>query len=379
MRLLALLAAAAASLPGLLAAESSVPGDSRRGAVLFETYQCISCHGPLGRGAAAAGARTAPDLGRWTGRAFTPTTLATYLWNHAPDMWSAMDKAGLAKPALNEQQSADLFAFFYSRRYFEAPGEAGRGRQVFESGGCAKCHTLRGDAAAPGAPPPVARWTRTDDAIGFASSLWNHSSRMYAEMKKRKLDWPDLSPQQLTDLLVFARRLPGGSPLEPVVAIDTDSREGLGVFRAKGCAACHEGPKALTQFRHRTLAGLAVAMWNHAPRMTSEPPSLSADEMRQLTGYLWSISYFDEPGNAKAGARVYNSARCGTCHAASANWMAPSLESRAQPLHAIGVVSALWRHGPAMHARMREQKVAWPRFQGSEMADLIAYVNSRRP
>ena len=360
-----LMAVGPALLPGV-----SIPGDSRRGAALFESQHCVTCHGALG-----SGGQSAPDLGRWTGRAFTPLTLATYLWNHAPTMWSAMDKAGIEKPSLNRQQSADLFAYFYAHRYFEAPGEAGRGKQVFASARCGTCHSLQGNRS-PGAPPPVSQWKDVADPVGFTSSLWNHSARMYAEMKARKLDWPDLSAQQLTDLLVYVRRLPGAHPTEPVLAM-ADTREGEGVFRSKGCIACHSGAKALDQLRHRTLTGFSVAMWNHAPRMAASPPQLSADEMRQLTGYLWSISYFDEPGDERAGAKVYAKLGCEGCHA-STTWMAPALTRRAQPLQAIDFTAALWRHGPAMHVRMREQKIEWPRFKDHELADLIAYINSRR-
>ena len=354
-----------------LASARLVPGDSRRGAALFESQHCVSCHGAPGRGGGSA-----PDLGRWTGRAFTPASLATYLWNHAPAMWSAMKKAGIETPSLDEQQSADLFAYFHAHRYFEAPGEAGRGKQVFASAHCGACHPVRGKRSS-GAPPPVETWENVADPVSFTSSLWNHSARMYAEMKSRKLDWPDLSAQQLTDLLVYVRRLPGAHPADPVLNL-ADASEGEAVFRSKGCMACHgAGPRALEQMRRRTLAGFAVAMWNHAPRMAATPPQLNPLEMQEIAGYLWSISYFDEPGDEKAGAKVYARNGCQGCHASS-TWMAPSLTRRAQPLHAIGVVSALWRHGPAMQARMQEQKMAWPLFKNNEMADLIAYVNSKR-
>lgn len=353
-----------------LAYPRSIPGDSRRGAAVFESQGCVSCHGKLGEGAGSA-----PDLGRWTGRAFTPISLATYLWNHAPAMWSAMEKAGQTPPAISEQQAADLFAFFYAHRYFEAAGEAGRGKQVFAAARCGECHALRGDRSA-GAPPPLTQWDHVSDPIAFTSSLWNHSARMLAVMKRKKLDWPDLSPQQLTDLLVFVRRLPGARPAAPSMAL-ADARDGEAVFKSKGCVACHAGSKSLDQLRHRTLAGFAVAMWNHAPQMKADPLPVSPDEMRQLLGYLWSISYFDEPGDARSGARVYAAKHCDTCHASS-TWMAPSLTRRPQPLHAIDFLSALWRHGPAMHTRMREQKLAWPTFRNQELADLIAHINAKR-
>jgi cytochrome c2 len=118
-------------------------------------------------------------------------------------------------------------------------------------------------------------------------------------------------------------------------------------------------------------------MWNHAPLMFYKTPPLEAGEMRELAGYLWSLQYFEERGDAGRGARVYARKGCDSCHA-DASWYAPSLSKRAQPLNSIGVVSALWRHGPEMVKRMQERKMEWPRFRDDEMRDLIAYVNSLR-
>ena len=175
---------------------------------------------------------------------------------------------------------------------------------------------------------------------------------------------------------MFVYRLPGAHRAEPALAA-ADPRDGEALFRAKGCVGCHSGSKSLDQMRHRTLASFAVSMWNHAPRMTSAPPELAPAEMRQVAAYLWSVSYFDEPGNAQTGARVYARSSCNTCHA-SATWMAPSLVRRGQPLDPIELVSALWRHGPSMLARMREQKIEWPRYKDDELVDLVAFVNSKR-
>ena len=41
----------------------------------------------------------------------------------------------------------------------------------------------------------------------------------------------------------------------------------------------------------------------------------------------------------------------------------------------FGLVAALWKHGPEMMKRMQRQKIAWPHFAGSEMADLTAYLH----
>jgi hypothetical protein len=40
------------------------------------------------------------------------------------------------------------------------------------------------------------------------------------------------------------------------------------------------------------------------------------------------------------------------------------------------MVTGLWKHGPEMLAKMNAKGMVWPRFGASEMADLIAYLNS---
>src|SRR5690242_16938922 len=112
-----------------------VPGDAHRGEQLFKTQQCVQCHSVNGRGGSAA-----PDLAKRIDRNYTPTVMASLMWNHAPTMWAAMKQQNIPQPALTPEQAADLFAFFVSARYFEHPGDAGRGKQIFAAKHCADCH-----------------------------------------------------------------------------------------------------------------------------------------------------------------------------------------------------------------------------------------------
>ncbi len=73
-------------------------------------------------------------------RDFTPAVMASLMWNHAPDMWAAMKKQGIVKGQMTPEAAADLFAYFVSARYFEKPGDAGRGKQAFAAKHCAECH-----------------------------------------------------------------------------------------------------------------------------------------------------------------------------------------------------------------------------------------------
>src|SRR5436190_14305749 len=95
-----------------------IPGDSTRGAKLFETEQCIRCHAVNGRGG-----KVGLDLGRMVNRDYRPSQLASAMWNHATVMWAAMEGAKIETPKLTPEGAADLFAFFYSARFFDGAGD----------------------------------------------------------------------------------------------------------------------------------------------------------------------------------------------------------------------------------------------------------------
>jgi mono/diheme cytochrome c family protein len=359
---------------GSLHAAAAVAADSGRGAELFTTLSCIQCHSVNGKGGTVA-----PDLGSRRDRDLTPATLAATMWNHAPVMWASMRERNIRAGDLTEQGAADLFAYFYSARFFEKPGDAGRGKRLFSESHCLECH---GPAAVtvPEAKP-AGEWDSIGQPIALVNAMWNHAATMRPEFLRRKLRWPDLTSQDLTDILVYLRGLPAARNAAARVEI-TSGAAGQTLFQSKGCAACHTGKNALPpSLKGRTLKGetltdIAVAMWNHEPRMPAAPAPLSLDEMRELVSYLWAAQFFEDQGNAAAGGRVFTAKRCASCHA-NATGGAPRLTEMKHSFTAASLVSALWRHGPGMLDQMKTQGIAWPRFEGSEMANLIAYLNAQ--
>ncbi len=340
-----------------------IPGDVRKGAELFKSQQCVACHSVAGHGA-----RSAPDLARRQPGRYTPSLLAATLWNHAPRMWEAMEKAKIEKPRLSPEDAANLFAYFYAFRYGEQPGDAGRGKQVFDAKGCIACH------GPGGAGPPVSNWPSVGDPIQLARAMWNHAPRMKAAMRPG-MSWPQLTAQEMTDLTVYVQNQPRARKFERQFA-PASAQTGEALFQAKGCAGCHTGNNALAgRIRGRTLAGLAAAMWNHAPRMRDSAQELRPEEMTRLVGYLWSIQYFDEPGNPARGERVAAKKGCNSCHGVAGSG-APEFKSLAGSLDAIRFVSDTWRHGPDMLNRMKSANLAWPRFERNDLNDLLAYINS---
>lgn len=358
----------------LLALASAVPGatvtmDSARGEVLFTTLSCNQCHSING-----VGGKIAPDLGRQLDRDFTPSLLASTMWNHAPAMWAAMRERSVRAGDLDEQAAADLFAYFYAARFFERPGDAGRGKILFSAKHCAECHGLT-QAILPAAKP-VTQWESMRRPVALVSAMWNHAATMRTDFAQRKIAWPELTSQDFSDILVYVRGLPG-TLHQPDLLLLTSGENGEALFASKGCVICHSNKLALgSRLRGQTLTDVAVDMWNHGPRMAPVAPALNVEEMRDLTSYLWAQQFFEDIGNAAAGKRVFAAKHCATCHEDASSGAPKLAGARQTPLTGSAMVSALWRHGPQMMEQMKVKGIPWPRFDRADMANLIAYLDS---
>jgi mono/diheme cytochrome c family protein len=346
-----------------------IPGDSQRGARLFQEQHCIQCHSIHGQGG-----KVGMDLSARVDRGFTPALLASTMWNHAPVMWAAMEGAGIQRPILSPQDAADLFAYLYSTRFFDKPGDAARGKQAFESHHCADCHGIT-ESRAEGAPP-VVKWESLGNPILLVQQMWDHSSRMKEAFARKKLGWQELTPQELSDILAYLRNLPETRAL-PVRFAYTSGQGGQAVFQSKGCIKCHTGKLALEDRLHNaTLTEIAVDMWNHAPRMVQPVPQLSEEEMQQLLSYLWMRQFVYAKGDAARGKQVFMKKHCAECHMSGGHG-APALPGQARPYSDITIMSALWKHGPQMLNRMKQNHIQWPHFNNpQQLTDVVAYLNS---
>ena len=349
-------------------AASIVPGDARRGEQLFKSEQCVLCHSFKGVGGTAA-----PDLSTRIDRDYTPAVMASLMWNHAPDMWEGMKKRGIVKAELSPESASDLFAYFVSARYFERPGDAARGKVAFNTKHCAECHGITTSNAS--GAPPIAKWESLADPVVLAQQMWNHGARMHEAFAAKKLARPQISAQELTDMLVYLQNLPETRHLATNFAFPpSDSGEAL--FESKGCAGCHTGKLALEGLlRNQTLTDIAADMWNHQPSMKQPPPALSQEEMRQIVSYIWARQYFRGNGSAERGHKVFAEKNCAACHNDPSSG-APKLGHGKDAYSDITLVAALWEHGPRMLDLMNQKKLAWPRFTALQMSDLIAYLNS---
>jgi len=341
---------------------ASIPGDAQAGKELFTSQKCSTCHSVSG-----AGGKTASDLGKATGRGYTPQDMVAAMWNHAPQMFPALEKAGIAKPALSPAQAADLFAYFYAARFFEKPGDAGRGRKLFASKGCADCHIVSGAGQASG--PRVTAWMEVTNPIELARRMWNHAPAMRAEMQRRKVNLPTLTAAEMTDIVVYLKTIPPNKEKQPEFA-PASAETGALLFKVKGCQGCHrDGGPLVKGGAVRSSAEFAAAMWNHSAKMADKQQPLRAEEMTRLTAYLWALQFGVGEGNAARGKTVVTAKGCVTCHTQGFK-----LAAQAGPFEAV---AAVWSHAPDMLKAMQQKNVKWPRFTGAEVTDLLAYVNKK--
>src|SRR5579871_3013502 len=169
---------AAAALPPV------IPGDSDRGAKLFQNQHCVQCHSVNGKGG-----KMGMDLSARVDRGFTPALLSSAMWNHAPIMWTAMEGMGIERPKLSPSDAADLFAYLYSTRFFDKPGDTARGKEVFAARHCAECHGIK-ESRAEGAPP-VVKWESLGQPIVLVQQMWDHSSSMRQAFARKKIAWQE--------------------------------------------------------------------------------------------------------------------------------------------------------------------------------------------
>ncbi len=172
--------------------------------------------------------------------------------------------------------------------------EAARGRAVFETKQCNRCHRPRGEA---GTGPSLESLQRPQGAWEFAGRLWNHAPSMFTALSQAEIPWPVISPAEMADLMVYLRSDAARDPAP-------DPVRGEALLVRKGCLKCHslrrEGGRTAPELAERrpvydSAAAWASSMWTHTPRMAVIAlergvlyPRFSDDELGHLVGFLRS-------------------------------------------------------------------------------------------
>ncbi len=357
--------------------EGMLPAD---GATVLMDKGCTSCHSFDGWGGMFG-----PDLGANRVRGASPSSLAAAMWNHAPSMWRSIGAGEV--PALNPKEAAALFAFLYSRLYFESYPNSPNGEDVFTSR-CSGCHDLKASPSSQKPGPPVATWQSIKDPIALASRMWSHSADMLDQALRQGRSWPRLSGGDMRDLVAYLWRLPELRSVKAAFRFGNDVN-GRGIFNEQ-CGRCHAldrkeaGRIDLSEkIRRMTMLELAASMWNHAPSMKrkepgSKLPKLDETQTRDLVTYLVVGRAFRESGDQWRGRLVFEAKKCVSCHeGGAAKSGAPPLSSLRGPFNPVRMTSVLWSHGPKMMDVMKRENIRWPRFEGPEMLHLLAYLNEK--
>ena len=105
-------------------------------------------------------------------------------------------------------------------------------------------------------------------------------------------------------------------------------------------------------------------------------PRLSDAEMDDLLAYLYYLNYFDKPGDFGRGEKIFRGKGCISCHAVGEQGgeVGPTLDPYGEQASPIAMVAAMWNHGPNMSLKMKELSIPEPQFEGTDVADLLAYI-----
>lgn len=166
---------------------------------------------------------------------------------------------------------------------------------------------------------------------------------------------------------------------------------GSRVFGEAGCASCHpvrglgarRAPDLGATTESRSLEELAAALWNHLahaelPDTAGARARMSGREMGDLGAFLFTIDYFEPPGDPARGHQLFLQKRCVMCHqvAGVGGVVGPSLDFLTQFGSPITVAAAMWNHGPAMADTMAARGIQRPSFTSAELLDLISFLES---
>ncbi len=392
-----IVALAVVSVPGVSQAETPtrpgvgivLPDNPLGGRLLYESKQCVRCHGIAGDG---------PGIGPILGEGqFSGTfmELGAALWNHVPGMTVTFEVTGLDWPRLTSRETVDLVSFLYFIDYLGRPGVADDGRKVFDSG-CGPCHVVGGGEANIG--PDLAELSRFASPLSVAREIWNHGPSMFESMRQKEVESPHFEDGDLADLSAYIRQEAGPGPRQPLLSTPGNPNAGRGLFRTKGCAACHgsdarggRGGHDLASVELRSSAeAIAAAMWNHGSLMNdameergSGWPEFEGSEFADLVAFLYFIPFLDPPGDPARGALVFTDRSCSSCHARGAEGAerdlpGPVLEGSSMAASQSALVSAMWNHAPNMKEAILGDDLPWPELSGDDLRDLRAYFDQSR-
>ncbi len=364
----------------------AIPEDPMKGAQLFVSKGCAECHALKGEGG-----KVGPDLGK-IDLGDTQLNLAAKIWNHAPSMISKMESAGMTKPMLTGEDFSGISAYLYFLRFFDEPGNATKGRSVYEEKGCFFCHPSSGKDRE--GPLGLERFPKDVSPAFLSRAIWDHCLDMMVRMVEIGMKWPRFWETEMMDLLEYIKTNAKGAE-EAAFSKSPNPKEGKQVFTSKGCFQCHairgEGARGGVDLAktalasYTTLTRIASSMWNKGPTVLVKIaqtqcgiPKFTSREMADLLAYLYFLHFTDPPGNRENGKKIFSAIGCSQCHAreGKSGRLTYVDLSRYEGTAEAEIVASMWNHSREIQKAAGEQNVPWPQFKEGEMADLLEFIRT---
>jgi mono/diheme cytochrome c family protein len=276
---------------------SDEQGNATTGERLFTGKRCVQCHSVGGKGG-----NVGPALD-FLKRSNSAVLVAARMWNHGSRMAETMQAKGIERPTFKRNELVDIIAYITATAKDPGgdsaqivPGTPERGEQLFGDKQCAACHTIGGKGGKVG--PGLGR-AHHISLTQFAGLMWNHGPVMWARMKERGIEVPQLTGQEMADIVAY---LYTSHYFDPAAG---SSAGGQRLLQTKGCLACHsvggKGGKVAGDFATSSVVGsptaLVAAMWNNSRAMEDQAqkqgmklPTLKGQELADMSAYLRSLT-----------------------------------------------------------------------------------------
>jgi cytochrome c2 len=178
-----------------------------------------------------------------------------------------------------------------------------------------------------------------------------------------------------------------------------NAEQGERVLHRYRCDSCHAiggqggavGPDLERWARFVNPIVWAQKMWDHAEEMEAQMASMGIGwpefEPRDLVNIIAYIrsrgigesKEYIEPGSPSRGKEIFGARGCETCHKIGGDRGGTiDLNEADLPETLAGIASRMWNHAPAMQRAMRRKSSPATSIEAQEMADVIAYVLTRR-
>lgn len=363
----------------------SFPGDPMDGKLVFENKGCKNCHAIQGQGA-----KIASDLSKnlYYGSFLQ---LAGVMWNHAPKMLKKAKKMDLEIEQFTHDEMSDLIAYLGYLNYLGQPGNKFRGRKLLSKKKCVKCHKFGDEGTAIG--PDLSELSYYVSPLYITQAMWNHGPVIEKQINKMNFKFIEFKNNEIIDITEAIKSYSNPTEFKAEFMLPGNPKLGENLFQTKQCSHCHAvngkggnlGPDFSEKKLNYSVTKIAGVMWNHGPKMWElmqkegiSHPYFDGTEMADVIAYIYFVNFNDQSGDADRGKIVFLDKGCIDCHSVKGKGgaIAPDLAEIKDIISPISMVQIMWNHAPTMVDKLKEQKIRWPKFEGNNVPDLYAYLQS---